>query len=683
MRSSAPLSHHPQRAAASLGVALLLVAGHAHAATTTSLSTLADWSVYGTASASGGTLTFGDTIGYDSGDTDRDGNPSNVWNEGSASGGQGLDYDWQVANKDFQRPFSVEWSGCLPTTRYGYNWFSLGPRNSTFINGKRGAGPMTPSVYFMSSWEAQGKLSVQTGDMSAPYYIPNVTASSQGICGTFKIDWSDADLLTFSFNGQQVYQRSYPAYPGQKMTLAFRSFEKAFSVTSVTVTESAAATPQPAAKFASSRVDFGAIKLGSSSEQAITLSNPGKAALPLSPATLTVSGDYAYRSDCGSSLAAGQSCTLTVAFAPQQSGSRSGTLSVLDGSGSTLASVTLTGSGSAGQEFVGSFTSQINAQVTDSSGQSKPTTCSASTGLQANDAGNTLSATATGTVVCADGVLINFTSTFDPVTQKLSGSYSDNLGNSQQPLVFTPTGAALTWTTVVQGTASKGQVRAYRADVTVTLPPQAIYAGRRPAGTHFGGPIKATNPVTIPLNIPQIGINQTLNFNVIVDGNWEADLIPGGSGTALTGKVSGTFKGDQEFHLKGQVDISSYIPKGVPLPPGFQTVIDVPIDIVINESFSGTLFGDVAKNDLAFKGFFTSAGQNVSLEMLLPFDANGNLPGNLNLQLGGNYAQAISPPTLPAGIPAGFLPDVSQFVPSSTSLPTTLNTGQIPFLLSP
>jgi hypothetical protein len=563
-------------------LALALLALPAGAATVTTLNNLSDWAVYGTASASGGTLTFGDTVGYDSSDSDKDGNPSNVWNEGSASGGQGLDYDWQVAGKDFQRPFTVEWSGCLPTTRYGYNWFSIGPRSSTFVNGKRGSGPMAPSVYFTSSWEAQGKLSVQTGDMSAPYYIPNVSASSQGICGNFKVDWSDADLVTFSFNGQQVYQRRYPAYPGQPLTLAFRSFEKAFSITSVTVTETAAAAPQPAAKFASSSLDFGAVKQGSSSELAVVLNNPGKAALPISPATLTVSGDYAYRSDCGTSLAAGQSCTVTVAFAPQQSGSRSGTLTVLDGSGNTLASVALTGSGSAGQEFVGSFTSQINAQVTDSSGQSKASSCSASTSLNASDAGNTLTAIATGTVVCADGVLINYTATFDPVTQKLSGSYSDNLGNSQQALVFTPTGAPLSWTTTVQGTASKGQVRAYRADVAVTLPPQAIYLGRRPSGTHFGGPIKATNPVTIPLNIPQIGINQTLNFNVIVDGSWEADLIPGGSGTALTGKVSGTFKGDQEFHLKGQVDISSYIPKGVPLPPGFQTVIEVPIDIVIN-----------------------------------------------------------------------------------------------------
>jgi hypothetical protein len=91
----------------------------------------------------------------------------------------------------------------------------------------------------------------------------------------------------------------------------------------------------------------------------------------------------------------------------------------------------------------------------------------------------------------------------------------------------------------------------------------------------------------------------------------------------------------------------------------------------------------VAKNDLAFKGYFTSAGQNVSLEMKLPFDANGNLPSNLNLQLGGNYAQAISPPSLPAGIPSSMLPDVSQFVPSSASLPTTLSTGQIPFQLTP
>ena len=70
---------------------LNLAVGAASAATVTTLNTLADWDVYGSASTSGSTLIFGDNVGYDSSDSDKDGNPSNVWNEGSATAGQALD----------------------------------------------------------------------------------------------------------------------------------------------------------------------------------------------------------------------------------------------------------------------------------------------------------------------------------------------------------------------------------------------------------------------------------------------------------------------------------------------------------------------------------------------------------------------------------------------------------------
>lgn len=655
---------------------LNLAVGTASAATVTTLNTLADWDVYGSASTSGSTLIFGDTVGYDSSDSDKDGNPSNVWNEGSATAGQALDYDWQVAKKDFKRPFTVEWSGCLPVTRYGYNWMSIGLRDTTFRNGSKGANPMRQGTYFMSSWEARNQLSVLTGDMSAPQIVSSASASSNGICGDFAIDWTK-DLVTFSYNGKTVYQRNYPAWTDQPLTIAFRSFENAFSITSFKVTEKDAVAAFATPKLAVSKLDFGAVKQGASSDLSVALSNAGNADLPLAPANVAISGDFAYSSDCGTVLAAGKSCTLRVSFAPQATGARSGTLSIVDGSGVSLASLALSGSGTAGQSFLGSFGSQVTAQVTDSNGQSKASRCTASTDLSALESSGALTANASGTVVCEDGVLVTYTAAFDVASQALSGTFSDNLGNSNKPITFTPTGAALTWTASISGTGSKaGQPRAYQASVVVTLPPQAIYAGKRPSNSFLSGPIKATNPISIPLNIPQIGINQTLNFNVIVDGSWQVDVVPNASGASITGKVSGTVKGDQEFHLKGQVDISSYIPAGVPLPPGFSTKIEVPVDIVINESFAGTLFGDAASNNLAFKGYFTRAGQSVSLDLKIPFDANGNPPSNLQLVMGGNFNLPVPTPSAPSGIP---MPDLSQLVPSSANLPANMAGGLIPF----
>lgn len=665
-----------------LSLITALLAAPAAAVTVTTLNTLADWDVYGTASSSGGTLTFGDRIGYDSSDSDKDGNPSNVWNEGSATAGQALDYDWQVAKKDFKRPFTVEWTGCMPTTRYGYNWLSIGLRNPAFRNAAKGGNPMTQGAYFMSSWEARDKLSVLTGDMSSPQIVAAASASNNSICGNFAIDWK-GDQVTFSFNGKQVYQRTYPAWGTQPLTVAFRSFENPFTLTSFKVTENDSVPPAPTAKLATSKLDFGPVKQGSSSDLSVALSNTGTADLPLAPSNLKISGDYAYSSDCGTTLAVGKSCTLRVSFAPQATGNRDGSLSIVDATGLALVSLSLTGSGSAGQEYSGSFTASINAQVTDTSGKSKASRCTASTDLSAL-ATSSVTIDTSGTVVCEDGVLINFVATFDPASQSLSGSFSDNLGNSGKPIVFTPNGAALSWTATIAGTASKaGQVQSYQASVVITLPPQAIYAGKRPANSRLSGPIKATNPVSIPLNIPQIGINQTVAFNIIVDGSWQIDIVPNASGASITGKVAGTVKGDQDIHLKGVVDFSSYIPAGVPLPAGFQTTAEVPIDIVINDTFAGTLFGDIASNNLGFKGYFTHNGQSVGIEMKIPFDANGNLPSNLNLIMSGNMAQSIPTPTLPSGIPAAFMPDISKLLPSSVNLPTSMSGGLIPFTFTP
>ena len=58
--------------------------------------------------------------------------------------------------------------------------------------------------------------------------------------------------------------------------------------------------------------------------QAVTITNTGTAALSLSG--IAASGDFSATNGCGTSLAVGGSCTVTVTFAPTSAGSRSGTL---------------------------------------------------------------------------------------------------------------------------------------------------------------------------------------------------------------------------------------------------------------------------------------------------------------------------------------------------------------------
>jgi Abnormal spindle-like microcephaly-assoc'd, ASPM-SPD-2-Hydin len=78
-----------------------------------------------------------------------------------------------------------------------------------------------------------------------------------------------------------------------------------------------------------------------SSAQGVTLSNTGNAALSI--ISITASGDFSESNNCGTSVAAGANCVINVTFAPTQSGSRSGTLTISDNAGGNPQSVGLSG----------------------------------------------------------------------------------------------------------------------------------------------------------------------------------------------------------------------------------------------------------------------------------------------------------------------------------------------------
>ncbi|MER7004353.1 choice-of-anchor D domain-containing protein [Dactylosporangium sp. NPDC000555] len=74
-------------------------------------------------------------------------------------------------------------------------------------------------------------------------------------------------------------------------------------------------------------VGFGSVVTGSTSAaQAVTVTNSGTGAAPVG--TIAVSGDFAQTNTCGSSIAAGASCTVSVTFRPTVAGSSTGNLTV-------------------------------------------------------------------------------------------------------------------------------------------------------------------------------------------------------------------------------------------------------------------------------------------------------------------------------------------------------------------
>ncbi|GIF96399.1 ThuA domain-containing protein [Catellatospora citrea] len=89
---------------------------------------------------------------------------------------------------------------------------------------------------------------------------------------------------------------------------------------------------------------FGSVNVGTTTAaQIVTVSNPGTAAASIS--AVTVSGQYTQTNTCGSSLAAGASCTVSVRFAPTSAGTQNGTLSVANSTTASPLTVALTGTG--------------------------------------------------------------------------------------------------------------------------------------------------------------------------------------------------------------------------------------------------------------------------------------------------------------------------------------------------
>jgi hypothetical protein len=80
-----------------------------------------------------------------------------------------------------------------------------------------------------------------------------------------------------------------------------------------------------------------------SAAKPVTVTNTGTAAASISG--VSVSGDYTQTNTCGSSIAAGASCTVSVSFRPTASGTRTGTLTVSGNATNNPLTVALSGTG--------------------------------------------------------------------------------------------------------------------------------------------------------------------------------------------------------------------------------------------------------------------------------------------------------------------------------------------------
>jgi len=189
---------------------------------------------------------------------------------------------------------------------------------------------------------------------------------------------------------------------------------------------------------------FPTVQVGSQATQKVTLTNSGSSALTINRIT-TVGTNYSEENTCGKSVAAGGSCTITVAFIPSLTGLTYGNLVVNDSDPASPQTVLLQGIGTA----VGLKPTSLNF------GNQVVGTTSASQAVNLFNTGNTTltfasivaSANYAETDDCLGGVVgggqCTIHVTFAPsTTGRLSGTVTivDSDGTSPQTVNLTGTG---------------------------------------------------------------------------------------------------------------------------------------------------------------------------------------------------------------------------------------------------
>src|SRR5215472_14455366 len=109
-----------------------------------------------------------------------------------------------------------------------------------------------------------------------------------------------------------------------------------------------ATSTTPSATLSPGTLTFATQLVGTSSAaQSVTLNNYGTVTLGITSVGFTGvdSGDFAQTETCGSSVAPGASCTISITFKPTQLGSRTAMLSITDNAPGSPQNVSLTGTG--------------------------------------------------------------------------------------------------------------------------------------------------------------------------------------------------------------------------------------------------------------------------------------------------------------------------------------------------
>ena len=285
-----------------------------------------------------------------------------------------------------------------------------------------------------------------------------------------------------------------------------------------------------------------------SAGQSITLSNTGNGALSISGITIagTDAGAFAQTNNCGTSVSAGGSCSISVTFAPTAVRSFAATLSIADNAAGSPQSVALTGTGTTPP----APSASLSVNALSFSGVTGTTTAGQSVTLTNNgNAALTLSFVAvTGADAASFGITNGcggslaagascmVTVTFSPAgvrTYSAQLGFTDNAAGSPQTVMLTGTGTA-------------------PAAPTVSLSTSSLTFSAAAEATSGSQSVTVTNTGNAALSINSVSVTGTNAANFASTNNCASSIAPQGTCT-----ISVTFTPSMAASFSGQIAIAS------------------------------------------------------------------------------------------------------------------------------
>lgn len=186
---------------------------------------------------------------------------------------------------------------------------------------------------------------VGTSSSSQPATVSNTGSQSVTVCGvTTSGDFSQTNTCGSSLAAGancQVNLTFSPTVRGVRTGFAQIVTNDAGSPQLITLSGKGLA---PVGSLSANVLNFGFLLIGATTPpQPVTYSNTGD--LPLAISSISITGDFAQSNNCGTSLAAGQSCTINLTFTPTGTGERDGLLTVTDNAVGSPRQIVLIGNG--------------------------------------------------------------------------------------------------------------------------------------------------------------------------------------------------------------------------------------------------------------------------------------------------------------------------------------------------